>query len=178
MPVVIDRRRIEFTDPKIPGSKQPYHAAAELDLKEAESYLSRCTTSARLLAQQALLAVVGELQESGHEMIGCGVLLGASRPTKPLSETLASHPLIHTAEGELFRQVILRASEDCGLPITTVRERELWASGACRLGLPVDALESRITEMGRSIGRPWRQDEKYSALVAWLAFVGLGFGKA
>ncbi len=32
-----------------------------------------------------------------------------------------------------------------------------------------DALRRRLVELGRDAGKPWAQDQKESALVAWLA---------
>jgi hypothetical protein len=168
-PAVIDRRRMEIADPQTPEAKQPYHAAAELELKEADKLIKRCTDGARRLAQRALCAVLEDLRDAGHQVVGCGLLLGSGRPPTPLEATLASHALIHTAEGELFRQVLTHACEQCALRVTGVRERELFARGAAELSVPPDALRRRVTELGRSVGPPWRQDEKYAALVAWLA---------
>ncbi len=168
-PTVIDRRRIELADPGIPGSNQPYHAAAGFELTEAEELVRRCAEGARLLARRALRAVIDDLRERGHDVAGCGILLGSGRPATTLAATLASHALIHTAEGELFRDALTHASEHCGLPIKRVRERELYARGAAELGVPVDELQRHVTELGRPIGPPWRQDEKHAALVGWLA---------
>ncbi len=164
-PAVIDRRRIELADPGIPGATQPYHAAAELDLKEAEEVVRRCTDGARLLARRALRAVIDDLRGRGHDVVGCGILLGSGRP----AATLASHALIHTADGELFREALTHASEHCDLPITGAREGELYARGAAELCVPVDELRRHVTELGRPIGPPWRQDEKHAAPVGWLA---------
>lgn len=166
---VIDRRRIELADPGIPGSKQPYHAAEGLDLRAAERLVARCTHSTKLLARRALRAVVDDLTKNGYPVNGCGVLLASGRPTPTLAATLASHALIHTAEGELFRNAVIEASEHCHLPVTRVSERELFAHGAAELRMQVDNLQSRVADMGRLIGPPWRQDEKYAALVGWLA---------
>ncbi len=168
-PVVIDRRRIELVDPAMPGAKQPYHAARGLDLKEARELVSRCTKEARRRARRALRAVLDELREKGHDVVGCGILLGSGRPATTLAATLASHALIHTAEGELFRDVLIRASEHFDLGVIRVRERELYARGAAELGVAADALHRRVTEMGRAVGSPWRQDEKHATLVGWLA---------
>ena len=168
-PAVIDRRRIELADPRIPGSTQPYHAAAELDLKEAEKFLKRCIDGARLLARQALCAAIDELRAKGHKPVACGLLLGSGRPATTLAKTLASHALIHTAEGELFRDVLAHASEYCNLPVRKVVERELLSRGVTELGVAIDELLRRITGLGKSIGPPWRLDEKHAALVGWLA---------
>jgi len=171
-PAVIDRRRIELVEPGMP--KQPYHAAEGLELKEAEELVRRCAEGARLLARQAIRAVIDALRERGHDVVGCGLLLGSDRPRTTLAATLASHTLIHTAEGELFREALTHASGHYDLPVSGVRERELYARGAAELRVPVEELERRVTELGRAIGPPWRQDEKYAALVAWLALAVAG----
>ncbi len=171
-PAVVDRRRIELVEPGMP--KQPYHAAEGLEGKEAEELVRRCAEGARLLARQAIRAVIDALRERGHEVVGCGLLLASGRPRTTLAATLASHALIHTAEGELFREALTHASGHYHLPVTGVRERELYARGAAELCVPVEELERRVTELGRAIGPPWRQDEKYAALVAWLALAVAG----
>jgi hypothetical protein len=33
-------------------------------------------------------------------------------------------------------------------------------------------LQRRVAELGKPIGPPWTQDQKFAALVAWLALVG------
>ena len=37
------------------------------------------------------------------------------------------------------------------------------------LGLSADELTRRLAEFGRTLGPPWRQDEKLATLAAWLA---------
>ena len=166
-PAVIERRRIVLVNPGTP--RQPYHAAEGLDLKEAGKLVERSIDEARLLARQALRAVIRDIQKKGQAVVGCGLLLASGRPLTTLAATLASHALIHTAEGELFRDALTHAGAHCGLPVTGVKERELFARGAAGIGLSVDELERHITGMGRPIGPPWRQDEKYAALAGWLA---------
>jgi len=168
-PAVIDRRRIEIADPAIGGSTQPYHAAARLDLKEAEELVKRCADSATFLAERAVRAVINNVREKSHVVLGGGVLLRSGRPAPALAATLKSHALIHTAEGDLFRRALTQAIERCGLPLTAVPERELWARCTVDLHMTPEELQRSIAEMGRSIGPPWRQDEKCAALVGWLA---------
>jgi len=168
-PRVVDRRRIELADPDNPASKQPYHAAQGLDLKKAEEAVRRSTEDAQRLARQGLRSVIDDLTASGHDVIGCGIVLASGRPAATLAATLASHALIHTAEGELFRDVLVRASDDHKLPVTGVREREIFTRGAAELAIPAGELERRVAELGRTIGPPWTQDQKYAALVAWMA---------
>lgn len=156
-------------DGSIPGSVQPYHAAAELGLAAAEEFLERRARQARLFARQALGAAGDELRQRGFEVVGCGILLGSGRPATTLAATLSSHLLIHTAEGEFFRDALRHACEHSKLPLTGVKERELFARGAAELGITSEELRHFVGELGRPLGPPWRQDQKYAALVAWLA---------
>jgi len=167
-PRVIDRRIIKIADPQIPGSKQPYHAAESLPLAKAEEYLNRCINRTRHLAQESVREVVDDLRKRGHDLVGCGILTAADRPLPGLAEILASHPLLHTAEGELYRNALIEASEECGLPVRRVPERELFSLAVAELHMSAEKLRNRVTELGQSIGPPWTQDEKYAALLAWM----------
>jgi hypothetical protein len=165
-PSVIDRRQVELISPGIP--KQPYHAAEKLTLKAAEKLVERCADTASRLAQQALHAVRSEAQDKGYDVAGCGLLLGSGRSLTSLAATLASHALIHTAEGELFRDALARASERCGMPVVGVRDREVYERGAADLRIKMDKLNQHLSEMGRAVGPPWTQDQKRAAVAAWL----------
>ncbi len=103
-----------------------------------------------------------------YEAVACGVVLGSGRVLPALDKILASHALIHTAEGEFYRNALVEAGEHCGLTVTGVKERKLFESGAAQLHLSIKQLERCIAELGRPIGPPWTQDQKYAALVAWL----------
>jgi len=171
-PAVVDRRRLELVDPRDPRAKQPYHAAAELELKEAEKLIRHYMAKTKLLARRGLRAIIADLRKKGYEVRGCGVLQGSGRPLPNLEKVLASHPLLHTAEGVLFRDVLAGAGEHCKISVNGVRERELFLQGTAKLRIAADELGRRLTEMGKPLGPPWAQDEKYAALVAWLALAG------
>jgi hypothetical protein len=174
-PRVVDRRRIELADAAIAGSKQPYHQAEGTKPKEAERIVMRCTDSSRLLAREALRAVVDELRGGGHDLAGCGLLLASGRPLpEDVHTVLASHALIHAAEGELFRDVLVRAIEHFSLRVTGIRERDVLVRAAEATGLPAPELQRRVAEMGRRLGPPWRQDQKLATLAAWVALAVKG----
>jgi hypothetical protein len=157
-PVVVSRRHIEMREPGAAGPSQPYHAAVGLDIREARQLVADCAARAASLAATEVRGMVEDLRQLGHPVIGCGLLLGSGRPLPPLEKILASHPLLHTAEGELFRDALRAASGECGLLVTAIRERLLE-----------DELKRQMAAMGKAIGPPWRQDEKLAAAVAWMA---------
>jgi hypothetical protein len=167
-PSVVLRRRIELSR-KLP--RQPFHAAEGRPFKEAEGLIRRATDETHTLASQELRQAVAELSAGRTASIGCGLLLAAGRPLPALAQILASHALIHAAEGELFREALRNASRECRLSMTEVKERELHDRATRSLGLPLADLSRRLAEWGRVLGPPWRQDEKLAALVAWLALI-------
>lgn len=163
------RRRIELADPAIRGSKQPYHAAEGLALAAAEKQIRRCEQGSRRLALEAFRAAIAEVEKSGREVVGCGLLLSSGRPLGNLADTLASHAKIHTADGEHFREAIVHSAERCGLSITKVRERDVWEMAAGKMRISVETFQTRIAAIGKTLGPPWRADEKLAAAVGCLA---------
>jgi hypothetical protein len=167
--MVVDRRRIETAAPDDTDAKQPYHAAERLAFKEAERLVRRCTETSRRMARDAVRAMIADLHTKGHPVVACGLLQAAGRPLPDLAGILASHALIHAAEGQLFRDVLAAGCRDHGLTVIEVRERDLITRCAADLQLSPRLITNRLAEIGRALGPPWRQDEKYATLAAWLA---------
>ena len=168
-PLILDRRRIETSDAAIHGSRQPFHAAEPLSFEKAEALIRQCRESSTLLATRAVTAMVAQLTQNGHAVVGAGILFASGRPLPDLAAILRSHALIHTAEGEFFREVLVQASEHCSLPVTKIKEREIWERGTTVLRRPSADLQQLIDGLGKSLGPPWRQDEKLASMAAWIA---------
>jgi hypothetical protein len=164
---LIERRRIELVSGKTP--RQPYHAAQGLELKQAEKLISQCIEQATMLAHTALADALRKIEGAGYQVVGAGVIAASTRPLPSLARILASHALIHSAEGELFRSVLCQTCEKYRFPVLRAKERDLYSTAGVPLGISPDAIQSRLSEIGRAAGPPWRQDEKLAALIAWLA---------
>lgn len=160
-PRILERTRIVIADPEMRGSKQPYHAAADLPFPQAEALVRNAIESSRALAVETLSSKLKSLRSRGHEISACGVLLGAAKPLPGLEKILASHALIHTAEGVMFREVLMWAAAQCRLPVTGLREKELDTASL-----------QRISVLRHLLGPPWTQDEKYSTLAALTTLAG------
>jgi len=169
-PSVIDRRRLELRDPAMP--LQVYHAARPLGAGEAGDLIRRASEATGAMAERSLRALIGELERAGHEVFGAGLVLGGSWPPAMTTEAKLSHAGAHAAEGQVHREALIRASEACGLTVTGVAERALYARGAKTFGIAEVELRERVVELGRELGPPWGQDQKAAALVAWLALAG------
>src|SRR5258705_7735441 len=103
--------------------------------------------------------MAAQLTQSGHAVVGAAILYASGRALPDLAAILRSHALIHTAEGEFFREVLVHASEHCSLPVTKIGEREIWERGTMVLRRPSADLQQLIDGLGKSLGPPWRQDE-------------------
>ena len=99
-----------------------------------------------------------------HRVVGCGMLLASGRALPALPNILASHALVHAAEGEFFRKVVREACESCHIPVIGIRERELNKQADAIFGKGAARMRQHISELGKSIGSPWTQDEKIATL--------------
>lgn len=173
-PALVERLKIDMTDPQLSGCEQPYHAAEGLALQAAQSLLKRYRSSANLLARRALGSLMERVRGRGYQLMGSGILASSGRRGTTLEATLSSHMLIHAADGDHFRDALAQASEHYDLAVLRIPERELLKEAAAALGLPSEALQERVAELGRPVGPPWGQDQKYAALVAWLVLQSHG----
>jgi hypothetical protein len=165
---VVDRRRIVITDATIPGATQPYHHAANMGLQQSESHIANCAALSKSLALAAIEQVVRELDGRQYRVVGSAVLLASGRALPSLAKILAAHPLIHTAEGEFFRNSIRNACERLKISVEAIRERELEERMKAAFGNSASQMQREIATAGSSIGPPWTKDHKAAALAALL----------
>lgn len=171
---IVQRDRVELVDDQMPGGRQPYHYAKELGLQPAESYLMEYIMACDGSARKWLKRTLSNLKTRDYRVAGAGIVLASPRRLPPLSQILAAHPLIHTAEGNLFREVIRRSCESAGIPVLGLPEREIEAQAQRQLGSRVEALKEMIETSGRSLGPPWNSDHKRAATAACLALHEFG----
>jgi hypothetical protein len=174
---VTERRRIEIAAPEISGSKQPYPTAERLRLQEAEQFLLRCNRSSTSLARKSIGDCINDANRKGVKIVRGGILLGSGRPLGTLAAILASHALIHTAEGEFFRSVVLDACKYHEVQVVAVKEKELLRACENELRTSQGALDKHLSSIGRRLGPPWQQDEKFATMVAWLALAASASGR-
>jgi hypothetical protein len=163
---VVDRRRVTITTPGTRGANQPYHFAENLELPEAEKFLGNCLAASKRLALAAVQDVVSELRGRQYLVVGFAVLLASGRPLPPLSKILASHALIHAAEGEFFREAFSKACEGLDLSVTGFRERNLDECVQRTFGKEATRMRQQVYTLGRSLGPPWTKDQKTAAFAA------------
>ena len=168
-PCVLARQRIHLIQTFTYRFRQPYHTAKTMPLDEGRAFVAGVQTQARDLAYRAICELQESLHAQGYRLMRCGLVLASGRPLPNLPDILASHALIHTADGELFRDALLDACARCDLLSKTAKERELLNETSRVLRVTPSALTRRIADLGRPLGAPWSQDEKLASLIAWLS---------
>ena len=174
-PIVLRRERVELLDGSLP--RQPYHAAAEggLSPDDAARLISRVEQAATAAARRVTESLLVELRDSGQVVVGAGLVAGVRPIPVDLAEILASHPLLHAAEGRLYEEAITESSAAVALPVLALEPKSLLAETATTLGVSTTDLTAGLAAAGKRVGAPWQKDHRE---VATAALAALRAGRA
>lgn len=171
-PQILERRRIMLCDPAVEGSKQPFHHAEPMSFPDAQRFIATCSESTGHYAREALAQLIAAANTHRCRLGGCGILTVSGRALPDLGSILASHALIHAAEGAFYRDAVADACEHEKIALSRVKEREVERWTASRVG--EKALKTTIAAMGQTLGPPWTVDEKLATMIAWLVLDSAG----
>lgn len=168
--VVVDRRRVELVTDE--WAKQPYHAAEDLEPDAARETVERGVRAAQRIALEEVRAAVTRERKRGNDVAACAVLVGNPMPEWTIKQILAVHFRMHQAEGVLFRDALVRATEACGLRLVAIPEKLLANHAESALATPASSLVKKMAALGKSVRSPWGKDHKDAALAALVALQG------
>ena len=168
LPVVLAKRKLLLVKTFSYTFRQPYHTAEKMLLADAAEFVRAVESESRGLALAGIRALQEELEKLDYKICGCSLLLASGRALPEFERILASHALIHTADGELFRDSVRHSCAHSKLPLKAIKERDLLATAASRLKKKPQFLNRYVAALGKSLGPPWTADEKMAALAAWL----------
>jgi hypothetical protein len=164
-PTLLTRSRVILHRPA--GSKQPYHAVESMNTEAAAARLDEYMAVSVRLALASILSESEKLKGLGLRLGAVGILDSSGRKYVGLSSILASHALIHGADGDHFRNALSSAAEQHGLRVCRVPARGVETHAAEHLKQPVDRLLDAVNQLGRVAGPPWGADQKKAALLTW-----------
>jgi hypothetical protein len=168
-PEVVLRARVELGDPDGRVRRNAYHAARALEPAAAAALVEAAERIAAEQAAAALERTVREAADNGVVVHSCAVVVGATARELRLETILASHALVHAAEGRLYQRALLQGAEAHGLEAVGIPKQSIWEQGEADLGVARDELRQRLEELRRKVGPPWAEDQKLAALAAWIA---------
>jgi hypothetical protein len=152
-PKVECRERIVVTD-VLEG--QLYHLAAERE-RDRERFVATRRAAAVKHACDALGDHVAGVRDA--------IVLGKQATLAPVERIIAAHPMIHSAEGELWRAIFAEACAAAELAVTRAEAGELRPLLAKRHS---PAAVAAFLEHGkRTVGSPWSREPQDAALGAW-----------
>jgi hypothetical protein len=166
-PALLARSRVILIDEQDPKSKQPYHAVESMNIEAAAARLHEYMAVSVRLALASIQSESEKLKGLGIRLRAVGILDSSGRKQVALSSILASHALIHGADGDHFRNSLSSAAEQHGLRVCRVPARSVETHAAEHLLQPVDRLLDAVNQLGRGAGPPWGADQKKAALLAW-----------
>lgn len=163
-----DVSRVELSDPRVPETRQPYHAAMG-KLETDSEKLNRRERLVRCIAQQSLADLLVGYRQKGYAITRAGIVVGSEFDPARIANP---HIRAHALEGRLFRSAVeehLRCEKICA---EVLRERDAYVRVAARLKQSIDDVKHAIQNLDRSApgnARPWRAEHKLAALAAWFA---------
>lgn len=167
-PVVLHRQKLQLVKVFSYTFRQPYHTAEKMPLTDGTEFVRGAEQESEALAVAGIRAVQKDLAKVDYTICRSALLLASGRKLPEFEKILASHALIHTADGELFRESIRKACGKAKLPLFEIRERDLLATASKKLKKRPEFLSKSVAALGKSVGPPWTQDEKLATLAAWL----------
>jgi hypothetical protein len=162
-----DRCRVELVEDA--WARQPYHSAENLESDAARRLVENATQEAHRIAAREMHEAISRELDRGNRPAACAVLAGDAMPAWSVEEILAVHFRMHKAEGFLFKNALVLASQSCGLKTLVVPEKSAAAEAVRVLGTPEPILLDTIAALGKSAGPPWGKDQKTASLAAMIA---------
>jgi hypothetical protein len=159
-PKAIERRIVELSDPNVAESKQPYHHGF-FKTEEDKREIARRVGIVKRCAKRSVAALVSETRGARAALV-VGSLIDPARVGNP-------HIRAHAHEGRLFRTVLEDTLRAQRVVCDVIVEKQLSAHASKALGRSPGAITRTVTALGKTLGGPWRAEEKAAATAAWLA---------
>jgi hypothetical protein len=164
-PRLCDNHVVDLSDPRLPETRQPYHAALgklETDAKK----IKRRTDTVQGVTNQSITKLLADYRRKGYAITHASVVVGSQLDPATIANP---HVRAHALEGQLFRSTVERALNEHGIRTTAFLERDAYDKAATQLTKSSVDVQRAIQSLGRLTGGPWRVEQKLAALGAWVA---------
>ena len=164
-PKLCDVRRLDLSEPRLPETRQPYHAAMG-KLETDTTKINRRESLVRSVAQQSIATLLADYRAKGYAISRAGLVVGSQIDPDSIAN---AHIRAHAFEGQLFRSVLEEVLQTCGIRTGIVIERNAYAQAAAKLKESNENVRRMIQNFGRAAQGSWRAEQKLAALAAWVA---------
>lgn len=150
---LVGRWTLDLTEDRVPA--QVFHVAH--GRPDSQDFIDRAVATVAGVADvriRELVAGIGGL-------VGAGVVIGDHATPDSVPKILASHALMHAAEGQLYGDALVDAAQAAGLRVVCLPRTEAQAG--------LDRAAATVAALGRAAGTPWRKEHKLAAVAALAA---------
>ena len=169
-----DNRMIDLSDPRVPETRQPYHATfgqLETDAKR----INRRTDIVHRKTKQSITDLLSDYRRKGYSITRGSLVIGSQLDPASIANP---HIRAHALEGLLFRSALQQALSSHGIRTVIFLERNAYDKATTQLKKSGLDVRRTIQNFGRFTDAPWRAEQKLAALGAWLALChGLRWNK-
>ena len=175
-PTVVARRIVDLCDPGAAETRQPYHDGFGTENEDPREIARRVKIIERC-ARKSVAGLIEEVRSAKRPArsakasaersdLHAGLVVGSV-----IDPRLVGNPHIraHANEGKLFRTVVEDALKSHGIACEVIVEKQLPAKASAGLGRSDGDIRKTLAAFGKTIGGPWRAEEKAAATAAWLA---------
>lgn len=155
-----------LSDPQVPKSKQPYHAALRLPEQKAAPVVRELRGVVSRAARKSVAELLKQAAEAGCEVRGAGLVVGSLVDPASLHN---EHIRAHGLEGQLFRTVLEEAFQARGIACKVLVEKTAYTAAAAALKKAPAGVKRTAALLGEAHDGPWRAEEKLAAVAAWVA---------
>ena len=167
-PAVAERGQVVLSDPAIPLSRQPYHAATGVAQTD-EATLASLIEIVHRCARRSVAQLLDRHRAAGYRLVGAGIVVGSDAPPERIANP---HIRAHACEGRLFRTALEGGLQECGVTVSVVVERALYPTAATLLHGSEASVKQAVTALGRGRFPDWRADAKAATVAAWVVLAG------
>jgi hypothetical protein len=164
-PQLCDVQRIDLSDPRLPETRQPYHAAMgrlETDTRK----INRRVDVVRRIAEKSITKLLAGYRQQNFTIKRAALVVGSQIDPASVANP---HIRAHAFEGQLFRSVLKQSLHGHGIRTEVLLEREAYGQAVVELKQSHENVRRVIQNFRRDTEAPWRAEQKLAAVAAWVA---------
>jgi hypothetical protein len=169
-PKPVARHIVALSDPDVPETRQPHHDGRGVEMEDRREIARR----SKIIERCAKASIASLLQawsaeasgERSHRTLHAALVVGSVIDPETIGNP---HIRAHAYEGRLFRTALEAALAARGVKCDIIVEKQLATRAAAALKQPDGRITRALSAFGKTLGSPWRADEKAAATAAWIA---------
>jgi hypothetical protein len=170
-PTPVARHIVALSDPSVSETRQPHHDGRGVEMADLWE-IARRTKIIERCANEAVAALLdgggGPPRHRDRAAIRAVLVVGSLIDPNSVGNP---HIRAHAHEGRLFRTVLEEALVARGVRCDVIVEKQLAARAASALKKPEPAIKRVVSGFAKTLGSPWRGEEKAAATAAWMALL-------